>query len=164
MQIGLLKKWKTLVGVGLLAISGTIIVCNSVSSCTSGASANEKALVSLSSQGENLMSIVKNPTRIQHADDANFHNLILKSDAPILVDFYADWCVPCQRLTPILEELAAENPQARIVKVNVEHNPQLVAKYGIDSIPRLMIFKNGRVTGQMVGLASKNQLRKLLGF
>lgn len=110
------------------------------------------------------MSIVKNPTRIQHADDANFYNLILKSDAPVLVDFYADWCVPCQRLTPILEELAAENPQAKIVKVNVEHNPQLVAKYGIDSIPRLMIFKNGRVAGQMVGLASKNQLRKLLGF
>ena len=108
------------------------------------------------------MSVTHAKPQVQHANDTNFHTVVLKSDVPVLVDFYADWCGPCQRLAPILEELAAETPSARIVKVNVDNSPGLAAEYGVDSIPSLKVFKNGTVTDQLVGLASKNQLRTLL--
>jgi len=108
------------------------------------------------------MSFVRKHSQVHHATDADFHELVLNSDVPVLVDFYADWCGPCQRLAPILEELAAETPNARIVKVNVEDNPGLASEYGISSIPSLKVFNNGEVVGQMVGLAGKGQLRSLL--
>jgi thioredoxin 1 len=108
------------------------------------------------------MSVTHAKPQVQHANDANFRNMVLKSEVPVLVDFYADWCGPCQRLAPLLEELAAETPGARIVKVNVDHSPALAAAYGVDSIPSLKVFKNGTITDQLVGLASKNQLRALL--
>lgn len=78
------------------------------------------------------------------------------------MDFYADWCGPCQKLAPVLEELAAETPNAKIVKVNVERSPDLAAEYGVDSIPSLKVFKNGQVTDQVVGLANKDRLRTML--
>jgi thioredoxin 1 len=108
------------------------------------------------------MSVTHEKNQIQHATEATFRNMVLKSDVPVLVDFYADWCGPCQRLAPVLEQLAAETAGARIVKVDVDHCPSLAAEYGIDSIPSLKAFKNGTVTHQLVGLASKSQLRSLL--
>ena len=108
------------------------------------------------------MSVAQAKSQVQHANEANFDSLVLKSDVPVLVDFYADWCGPCQRLTPILEELARETPDAKIVKVNVDHSPNLAAEYGVDSIPSLRVFKNGAVTEQLVGLANKNQLKSLI--
>jgi thioredoxin 1 len=80
----------------------------------------------------------------------------------VLVDVYADWSGPCRRLAPVLEELAAETPDAMIVKVNVDQSPNLAAEYGVDSIPSVKVFKNGVVTAQQVGLASKSQLRAML--
>ncbi|MGO8753321.1 MAG: thioredoxin [Thermoguttaceae bacterium] len=91
-----------------------------------------------------------------------FFTMVLKSNVPVLVDFYADWCGPCQRLAPVLEELARETPGAKIVKVNVDQSPSLASEYGVDSIPSLRVFRNGVVTNQLVGLASKSQLRSLL--
>ena len=108
------------------------------------------------------MSVAHAKSPIQHVNEANFDNLVLKADVPVLVDFYADWCGPCQRLAPILEDLARETPGARIVKVNVENSPNLAAQYGIDSIPSLKVFKSGAVAGEFVGLANKNQLKSLL--
>jgi len=108
------------------------------------------------------MSVAQAKSQVQHANEANFDSLVLKSNVPVLVDFYADWCGPCQRLTPILEELARETPDAKIVKVNVDHSPNLAAEYGVDSIPSLRVFKNGAVTEQLVGLANKSQLKSLI--
>ena len=108
------------------------------------------------------MSVAQAKSKVQHANETNFDSLVLKSDVPVLVDFYADWCGPCQRLAPTLEELAGETPDARIVKVNVEDSPNLAAQYGIDSIPSLKVFKHGAVTEQLVGPANKNQLKSMI--
>ena len=108
------------------------------------------------------MSVTHAKSQVQHADETTFGNLVLKSNVPVLVDFYADWCGPCQRLAPILEELAGETSDIRIVKVNVENSPSLAAEYEVNSIPSLKVFKNGEIHSELVGLASKSQLRALL--
>jgi len=100
--------------------------------------------------------------QVQHAQESNFASLVLEADVPVLVDFYADWCGPCRRLAPVLEDLAAEMPNARIVKVNVDDCPRLATEYGVDSIPSVKVFKNGVVTSEQVGLVSKNQLKAML--
>jgi len=115
------------------------------------------------SYGEETMSVTRDTSHVRHASEGTFRDLVLRSDVPVLVDFYADWCGPCQRLTPLLEELAAEDAGVRIVKVNVDHSPRLAAEYGVESIPNLKLFKQGAVVKQLVGLASKAQLRALLG-
>jgi thioredoxin 1 len=82
---------------------------------------------------------------VLHANEANFDQQVLAADVPVLVDFYADWCGPCRMIAPVLEELARETPAARIVKVNVDENPALASRYGISSIPSLLVFKNGEI-------------------
>lgn len=104
----------------------------------------------------------ENLSRVHHADVTDFDRQVLRSEVPVLVDFYADWCGPCRALSPVLEELARETPNAKIVKVNVDDNPELAMQYRVDSIPRLIVFKNGRPVAQHSGLASKNYLKSLL--
>ena len=101
--------------------------------------------------------------QVEHATEANFEQTVLRSSEPVLVDFYADWCGPCQALAPVLKELARENPQARVVKVNIDDAPDLAARYRVDSIPTVMVFQNGRATAHHVGLAGKSQLESMLG-
>ena len=108
------------------------------------------------------MPVTPAQSHVQHADNANFRALVLKSAAPVLVDFYADWCGPCRRLAPLLEELARD-PGRQDCQGRRGPQPNLAAEYGVDSIPSLKVFKNGSVTDQLVGLASKNQLRAMLG-
>lgn len=153
-------KWPSLAALGLLVTAGLLVVCKTTPACYLGDQQRQESFTS--TLGERNMSIAQIKTQVHHANEANFSDIVLKSNLPVLVDFYADWCGPCQRLAPILEELAAETPEARIVKVNVDQNPNLASQYGISAIPSLKIFKGGLVVDQVAGLASKRQLRSML--
>jgi thioredoxin 1 len=109
-----------------------------------------------------MFTLTRTKSKVHHAEEANFDQLVLNSDVPVLVDFYADWCGPCKMIAPVLEELASETTDAKIVKVNVDEHPQLAGRYGISSIPSLLIFQGGEVVDEHVGLANKAQLRSML--
>lgn len=95
--------------------------------------------------------------------DDSFEEDVLNSDKPVLVDFWAEWCGPCRMVGPIVDELAGEyEGKAKIGKVDVDNNPEISTKYGIRSIPSLLIFKNGEVVDQIVGAVPKKQLKKQL--
>lgn len=96
-------------------------------------------------------------------NDQNFDQEVLKSDKPVLVDFWAPWCGPCRMMGPIIEELALEmEGKAKVGKLDVDENGASAAKYGIMSIPALKIFKNGQVVKETVGVQSKESLKRLL--
>jgi thioredoxin 1 len=95
--------------------------------------------------------------------DGNFEAEVLQSDQPVLVDFWAEWCGPCRMIGPVVEEMAGEyEGKAKIGKVNVDLNPEVSVKYGIRSIPALLIFKDGQVVDQIVGAVPKTHLSKQL--
>jgi thioredoxin 1 len=106
---------------------------------------------------------MSNSEFVKHADDINFSTLVLKEEKPTLVDFWASWCGPCRAIGPILEELAAQyNDRINVVKVNVDDNPATASQYGVQSIPTLIMIKNGKVQDTQIGLLSKNQLAALI--
>lgn len=171
MGAGSIGIWKTIVVAGLLGAAGVV----ATSGCLRSRAAHdndefappvkasrEGAFARLQLDGEQPMDTVKNQPPIRHASEADFDDHVLRSPVPVLVDFYADWCGPCKRLAPLLEELAAENRGVRVVKVNVDSSPDLAARYHVEAIPTLKVFKNGKLTGQIAGLASKSQLRELV--
>lgn len=97
-----------------------------------------------------------------HVTTDNFEAEVLKSDAPVLVDFYADWCGPCKMLAPLLEQFAQENPQVKVCKINVDDQADLAMDYDVRSIPTLVVFKDGKEANRSVGLISKSQLENLI--
>ena len=98
---------------------------------------------------------------VAKVSDTSFDSDVLKSNEPVLVDFWAEWCGPCRMVAPVLEEVAGElEGKLKIVKLNVDENPQTASKYGIMSIPTLMIFKNGELASRQVGAAPKAKLEQ----
>jgi thioredoxin 1 len=96
----------------------------------------------------------------QKVSDASFDADVLKSDAPVVVDFWAEWCGPCKMIAPALEEIALTlGPKVKIVKINIDENPQTPSKYGVRGIPTLMLFKGGAVASTKIGAAPKGQLQ-----
>lgn len=103
------------------------------------------------------MSIIKN------IDSTSFDSEILKSELPVLIDFWAPWCGPCKMVGPVVETLAAENQgKIRVVKINVDENQSLAMQYGIRSIPTLSFFKGGEEVKRIVGAQGKAQLQKVI--
>jgi thioredoxin 1 len=98
---------------------------------------------------------------VNKVSDANFDAEVLKATGPVVVDFWAEWCGPCRMIAPALEEIAgALGEKVKIVKLNVDENPATASKYGIMSIPTLMIFKNGELASRQVGAAPKQKLEQ----
>lgn len=100
---------------------------------------------------------------IKHTSDTAFDSDVLKSDVPVLVDYWAEWCGPCKMIAPILDEVSRDyEGKLQVAKVNVDDNQAIAAKFGIRGIPTLMLFKNGAVVATKVGALSKSQLTLFL--
>lgn len=100
---------------------------------------------------------------IINVSDSNFDSVILKSDMPALVDFWASWCAPCKAIAPIVDEMAAQyNGKIRVAKMNVDDNPATPGKYGVRGIPTLILFKDGKIVDQLVGAVPKSQIKELI--
>lgn len=100
---------------------------------------------------------------ITHVTDDTFEPEVLKSDVPVLVDYWAEWCGPCKAVAPVLDEVAREyTGKLKVAKLNVDENQEIPKKYGIRGIPTLMLFKNGNIEATKVGALSKSQLTAFL--
>jgi thioredoxin 1 len=100
---------------------------------------------------------------LTYLSDDSFEDEVLKSEQPVLVDYWAEWCGPCKMIAPILEEIASEyTGRIKVAKINIDENPGTPPKYGIRGIPTLMLFKNGEVEATKVGALSKSQLAAFL--
>jgi len=97
-----------------------------------------------------------------HVTKENFEQEVLKADKTVLIDFWASWCAPCQMLLPTIEALADEVTDAKICKVNVDEQPELAGKYGVMSIPTLIVIKNGEIKGKSLGVKTKEEILGML--
>ena len=101
--------------------------------------------------------------KVVTVSDAKFEQTVLKSDKPVMLDFWAEWCQPCKMLTPTIEELAGDfEGQILVGKLNVDDNPNTATTYGIRGIPTLLFLKDGKVVQQIVGVKSKAEIKKII--
>lgn len=105
---------------------------------------------------------ISDESKIIHVSSSNFETEVLNSDKPVLIDFYADWCEPCKIMSPIVEMIAEENENIKVVKVNVDNETELASKYGAYSIPTFVVIKDGVETNRTVGITKKADLLKLI--
>jgi thioredoxin 1 len=98
------------------------------------------------------------PGKLSDVTDATFQSDVIDAEGPVLVDFWAPWCGPCRIIAPHLEELQSERDDLRVVKLNVDDNPQTAAQFNVMSIPMLLLFKNGQPVHQIIGAMPKNRL------
>lgn len=94
--------------------------------------------------------------------NTNFQSEVINSDKPVLLDFWASWCAPCRMLSPIVDEIANERGDIKVGKVNVDEEPELAGKFGVMSIPTLVVMKNGKIVNQSVGVRPKAQILAML--
>ena len=99
---------------------------------------------------------------ILHVNKNDFDSVVRQSSKTVLVDFWASWCGPCRMIAPVLEEVAAERPDVKVCKVNVDEEQELAISYGVSSIPTLLVFKNGQVVKQSVGAIPKQKILEML--
>ena len=99
---------------------------------------------------------------VLHIHKENFDELVLKSEKPVLLDFWATWCGPCRMIAPMVEQIAEENDTITVGKIDVDENMELASRFGITSIPTLIVLKNGKVAGKSVGLTTKDAIAKLI--
>lgn len=97
-------------------------------------------------------------SKVIEITEDNFESEVLKSELPVLVDFWAPWCGPCRMMGPIVDEIAEENLELKVCKVNVDEASELAIKYDVESIPTLIYFKNGQVRATMIGLRTKQDI------
>ena len=113
-----------------------------------------KTIINENKEEEN-MNVIK-------VTDQNFEQEVLNSEVPVLVDFYADWCGPCKMLSPVVDEVAQENEQIKVVKVNVDEAQHTAVKYQVMSIPTLVVIKNGNEATRSVGVVSKTEILEMI--
>ena len=93
-----------------------------------------------------------------HINKENFHNEVLNSDRPVLLDFFASWCGPCRMVGPILDEIAEEREDIKVCKVDIDEQPELASRYRVMSVPTLMVLKDGNIVEQSIGAKPKHQI------
>ena len=125
----------------------------------------------MSSQKRNKIQIIIKPQRNDREDykmtaininKKNFQNEVMNTDKPVLLDFWAPWCAPCRMVVPVIEEIAGERPDIKVGKINVDEQPELASKFGIMSIPTLVVMKNGKIVQQVSGARPKKAILEML--
>lgn len=160
MKSSVQRRWPVIAASGLVATGALASVLVLAGGLVHGAPPVGQSL--LSKVEGFFMSTASSSSKIEHVHAGNFTKKVLRSESPVIVDFYADWCRPCRALAPVLEEFAQENADVKIVKVNVDDSPELAARYQIQSIPCLLVFWEGRLIDQRTGLADKAALRRFI--